>query len=194
MNYDVSCESIKNSYDDIIKSLTNNNSKWFANLQLHLVFKNINILDCSWWPSEKENLSSYGESEMNELVGHFSKLLTKNGCDIDKSIPEWDLLKVKVTSVFSGYKKKYLEVGRRHLIPTTKIHGKFHIILSRPLHHPLQNFFSFGPWLDTLKLERNSKFQRLGSSGTLLFQSFRIGPLDQKMTATMRKWGLPYVS
>ena len=75
--------------------------------------------------------------------------------------------------------------------------GKFHIKSSRKnpnLHHPNQNFFSFGPWLDTLKLERNTKFQVLGSSGILLFQSFRIGPLDQKVTATMQKWGLPYVS
>ena len=62
------------------------------------------------------------------------------------------------------------------------------------LHHHPQNFFSFEPWLDTLKLERNPKFQVLGSSGNPLFQSFRIGPLDQKMTATMQKWGLPYVS
>ena len=72
--------------------------------------------------------------------------------------------------------------------------GKFHLISFRPLYHSLQNFFSFGPWLDTLKLERNPKFQVLGSSGTLLFQPFRIGPLDQKMTATMWKWGLPYIS
>ena len=49
-----------------------------------------------------------------------------------------------------------------------------------PPPSPPQNFFSFGPWLDTLKLERNPKFQVLGSSGTLLFQLFRIGPLDQK--------------
>ena len=48
---------------------------------------------------------------MNELVDHFSELLTKNGCDIDKIIPEWDLLKLEVSSVFSGCKKmKYLEV------------------------------------------------------------------------------------
>ena len=100
LNYDVSSESIKNSYNDIIKSLTDNNSKWFANLQLHLVFKNINILDCSRWLSEKENLLSCGESEVNELVDHFSELLMKNGCDIDKIIPEWDLLKLEVNSVF----------------------------------------------------------------------------------------------
>ena len=68
------------------------------------------------------------------------------------------------------------------------------IISSRPLHHPLQNFFSFEPWLDTLKLDKNPKFQALQSSGTLLFQLLRIGLLDQKMTATMQKWGLTYVS
>ena len=71
----------------------------------------------------------------------------------------------------------------------------YQIIQEKPnLHHPLQNFFSFGPWLDTPKLETNPKFQLLGSSGAPLFQSLRIGPLDQKMTARMWKWGLPYVS
>ena len=37
--------------------------------------------------------------------------------------------------------------------------------------------------------ERNPKFQVLGSSGTLIFQLFRIGPLNHKMTATMQKLG-----
>ena len=51
---------------------------------------------------------------MNELVDHFSELLTKNGCDIDKIIPEWDLPKLEVSSVFSGCKKmKYLEVWEK---------------------------------------------------------------------------------
>ena len=54
LNYDVNSESIKNSYDDIINLLTDNDSKRFANLQLHLVFKNINLLDCNRWPSEKK--------------------------------------------------------------------------------------------------------------------------------------------
>ena len=71
---------------------------------------------------------------------------------------------------------------------------KFHIISSRPLHYLPQNFVSIGPWLDTIKLERNPKFQVLGSSGILLFQSFRIRFLHQEMTAKMQKWGLPYVS
>ena len=74
--------------------------------------------------------------------------------------------------------------------------GKFHIKSSRKnpnLHYPSQNFYSFGPWLDTLKLERNPKFQVLGSSGALLFRLFRIRPSGQKMTAAMQKWGLPCV-
>ena len=66
----------------------------------------MNILDCSRWPSEKENLSSYEESEMNESVDHFTELPLKNGGDIDKIIPEWDLLKLEVSSVFSGCKMK----------------------------------------------------------------------------------------
>ena len=78
------------------------------------------------------------------------------------------------------------------------IKGKFHIKKSSwkipNLHNHLENFFSFGPWLDTLKLDINPKFQVLGSSGTLLFPSFRIGPLDEKKTTTMWKWGLCYVS
>ena len=49
------------------------------------------------------------------------------------------------------------------------------------------NFLFFGPWLDTVKLHRNPKFQVLRSSGTLLSQWFRIGPLDQIMTATIQK-------
>ena len=60
----------------------------------------MNILDCSRWPSEKENLLSYGESEMNELIDRFSELLMKNGCDIEKIIPEWDLLKLEVSCFF----------------------------------------------------------------------------------------------
>ena len=64
LNYDINSKRIKNSFD-IIKLLSDNNSKPFPNLQSHPVFKKINILDCSRWPSEKENLSSYGESEMS---------------------------------------------------------------------------------------------------------------------------------
>ena len=42
-------------------------------------------------------------------------------------------------------------------------------------------------------IERNPKFQVLGSSGALLFRLFRIRPSGQKMTAAMQKWGLPCV-
>ena len=37
---------------------------------------------------------------MNKLVDHFSEPLMKNGCDTDKIIPEWDLLKSEVSRFF----------------------------------------------------------------------------------------------
>ena len=125
-----------------------------------------------------------------------------------KILYDWDkfLGGITVGITFRTQKKipvKFLDIAfkrnkqKHYLLIIPGIFGKFHIKSSRKnqnLHHPRQNFFSFGPWLDTLKLERNPKFQVLGSSGTLLFQPFRIEPLDQKMTATMWKCGLPYVS
>ena len=59
---------------------------------------------------------------------------------------------------------------------------------------PPQNFFSFEPWLDTLKLDKNPKFQALQSSGTLLFQSLRIGLLDQKWLSRCRNGGYPMLA
>ena len=44
------------------------------------------------------------------------------------------------------------------------------------------------------KVTEKSKFQALGSSGIQLFQSIKIGPLDYKMTVTLRKLRLPYVT
>ena len=101
-------------------------------------------------------------------------------------------------SVRKGIFRNFAKFTGKHLCQSLFFNkGKFHIKTSRKKSKsspPPQNLFSFRPWLDTLKLDKKPKFQVLRSSGTLLFQSLRIGPLDQKMTATMWKWGLPYVS
>ena len=63
------------------------------------------------------------------------------------------------------------------------VFGKFHSKSSRKnpnLHHPPQSFFFFGFWLDALNLERNPKFQVLGSSGTLIFNRSELGPWPKK--------------
>ena len=54
LNYDVSSESIKNSYNDIVKSLTDNNSKRFANLQSHTVFKTSTFLTAAGGKMKKK--------------------------------------------------------------------------------------------------------------------------------------------
>ena len=166
LNFDVSSESINNSYDDIIKSLTSSSSKRFANLHSHPVFKNINILDCSRWPSEKESLSNYGKSEMSKLVDHFSELLTKNGCDIDKIIPEWDLLKLEVSSVFSGCKKmKYLEVWEKVFNSDYNYTGSYknilHIVelllITPTINAKLEQMFS---WMNRIKMDWRNHLSR----------------------------------
>ena len=111
----------------------------------------------------------------------YNRWVISDGCK--NYFKDWCLVILQLTFLFLTY---------LNLKITSISSNPYHLIqASTP---PPQNFFSFGPWLDILKLERNPKFQVLGSSGTLLFQLFRIGPLDQKMTATMQKWGLPYVS
>ena len=111
----------------------------------------------------------------------------------------------KIQKSISKVGDYYLELKSRdvHLpklaqlvpLPFSWGYRKFHIISRKNsnLHHLPQNFFSFRLWLNTLKLEKNPKFQVLGSSGIQLF-GFRIRPSDLKITAEMKKWGLPYVT
>ena len=114
-------------------------------------------------------------------------------------------IRQKIQKSISKVGDYYLELKSRdvHLpklaqlvpLPFSWGYRKFHIISRKNpnLHHLPQNFFSFRLWLNTLKLEKNPKFQVLGSSGIQLF-GFRIGPSDLKITAEMKKWGLPYVT
>ena len=72
------------------------------------------ILDCSRWPHDDENLSSYGENEVSELCEHFDEVLSDNGCDISKVSSEWDLLKLEVNSITAGMNSvNYLDVWSR---------------------------------------------------------------------------------
>ena len=75
--------------------------------------------------------------------------------------------------------------------------GNFHVKPSRKnpnLHHFSHNFFL--PWtlVRYTKVTEKSKISSPGKFRNPNFQSFIIGSLDQKMTVTMQKWGLPYVS
>ena len=83
-------------------------------MKTHPVFKSIVILDCSCWPKDDLNLSVYGEKEIDALFKHFSPLLSNDGCNVDKIMAEWDLLKLEVNTLISGWCViKYFYVWQR---------------------------------------------------------------------------------
>lgn len=110
LNFNVSNESVKKSFSDIINDLTVKCNKRFENLQSNPVFKAINILDFRQWPNGA-NPSSFGENEITELINHFNVLLTKNNCNVDKIMTEWYLLKLEITTMIASWEKiNYLQV------------------------------------------------------------------------------------
>ena len=59
-------------------------------------------------------MSVYGEKEIDALFKHFSPLLSNDGCNVDKIMAEWDLLKLEVNTLISGWCAiKYLDVWQR---------------------------------------------------------------------------------
>ena len=114
LNFDGSSERINKSYSDVISCLTAKMNERFEDLQTHPVFKGMSILDCSRWPRDDLNLFDYGEKEIVALSKHFSSLLSNNGCDIDKIMTEWDLLKLEVnTLIFGCCSIEYLDVWQQ---------------------------------------------------------------------------------
>ena len=114
---------MKNSYSNVISCLTEKTSERFQDLKTHPIFKSIVILDGSLWPRDDLNLSVYGEKEIDAFSKHFSPLLSNNGCDVDKIMAEWDLVKLEVNTLISGRCViKYFDVWQRLLqqpgIPT----------------------------------------------------------------------------
>ena len=111
LNFYTSSNAVKKSYDEMISKLNLKMEERFSELQTSRVFKNLSSIDCSRWPHDDENLSSYGENEVSE---HFDEVLRDNGCDISKVSSEWDLLKLEVNSITAGIKSvNYLDVWSR---------------------------------------------------------------------------------
>ena len=96
-------------------------SERFQDLKTHPTFKSIVIFDSSLWPRDDLNLSVCGEKEIDALSKHFSPLLSNNGCDVDKSMSEWDLLKLEVNTLISGRRViKYFDVWQRLFTSTAR--------------------------------------------------------------------------
>ena len=177
LNFNVSNESVKKSFNDIINDLTEKCNERFSNLQSNPVFKGINLLDCKRWPEDNTNLSTFGENEMTELINHFKPLLLKNNCDVDKILTEWDLLKLEVTSMISSWEKiDYLEVWRKIFTSTDKesYQNVLHIIelllITPTTNAKLERMFSRmnrvkTDWRNRLSRERLENNLRIGEEG-----------------------------
>ena len=79
------------------------------------VFKDlVDILDCTKWPTDVTQLLSYGDSNMTELIKHFTPLLERNLCNIAEIPAEWDILKNRLCHLIHP-NSSYLDVWSRVL-------------------------------------------------------------------------------
>ena len=80
------------------------NNERFEILQSNPLFNVINVFDCRQW-QKGANLWSLGENEITELINNFNVLLTKNNCNTDRIMTEWDLLKLELTAMTASCEK-----------------------------------------------------------------------------------------
>ena len=96
-----------------IAALSDAVSSRFESLSICPVFKNlVYILDCTKWPTDVTLLLSYGDSNMTELIKHFTPLLERNLCNIAEIPAEWDILKNRLCHLIhpnSSYLDVWLE-------------------------------------------------------------------------------------
>lgn len=114
---------------------------------------------------------------MHELADHFSELLSRNGCNVDRIIPEWDLVKLEVNSIISGCKKKkYLEVWQKVFISDYKdsckniLHVVELLLITPTTNAKLEQMFSRmnrvkTDWHNLLSCERLEHNLRIGEEG-----------------------------
>ena len=74
--------------------ISQNVERRFENLLTSPVFLNlVSLLDISIWPIDDENLTTFGEDQILELIKHFNDILLSNSCNIYLVQTEWDRLK-----------------------------------------------------------------------------------------------------
>ena len=74
--------------------ISQNVERRFKNLLTLPVFLNlVSLLDISIWPIDDENLTTFGEDQILELIKHFNDILLSNSCNIYLVQTEWDRLK-----------------------------------------------------------------------------------------------------
>ena len=62
------------------------------------VLKEASIFDTADWPTNKDDLTNYGNNEINHLCEHFSLVLGRMGADQTKIREEWTQAKAMIGS------------------------------------------------------------------------------------------------
>ena len=86
--------TVSTFYGDCITRILENVERRFENLLTLPVLSNlVSLLGTSIWPSDDENLATFGENQILERIKHFNVILLSNSCDIYQVQTEWDRLK-----------------------------------------------------------------------------------------------------
>ena len=87
-------KTVSTFYVGCIMQISQNVERRFKNLLTSPVFLNlVSLLDISIWPIDDENLTTFGEDQILELIKHFNDILLSNSCNIYLVQTEWDRLK-----------------------------------------------------------------------------------------------------
>lgn len=102
-------KAVSSHYQDTIVRISDSMENRFQDIMLSPVKNQITLLDTSTWP--KDELSSFGEEQVSELLTHFHLVLKENKCDTFKAHAEWGILKGYVIPIVANNPKAdYLDV------------------------------------------------------------------------------------
>ena len=81
----------------------------FKNILKLPVFSNlVSLLDTSIWPTNDENLATFGENQILEVIKHFNDILLSNSCNICQVQTEGDRLKNRIRCILENILKRNL--------------------------------------------------------------------------------------
>ena len=98
----------------VLRGISENVKRKFKNILKLSVFSSlVSLLDTSIWPSNDENLATFGENQILEVIKHFNDILLSNSCNICQVQTEWDRLKNRIRCILENIlKETYLNIKK----------------------------------------------------------------------------------
>ena len=104
---------MNNHYRKAIVSISDNMESRSEELKQSPVFENmVSLLETQTWPTE--NINEFGDQEIIKIANHFRDLLSKNGCNLNVTNEEWQVLKFFMVPLINTNKNfTYLKLWKR---------------------------------------------------------------------------------